>query len=98
MSIGHAALTPPPEKFSPPSDAAAPLIRATRLSLAAKADRGEISSEDAEAELARVAFQAQQEQARTAAAVAAGNGVAMQGSAAPPTVAYSSPNSLTGHH
>ena len=48
---------------------AAPLIRATRLSLAAKVDRGEISPADAGVELARVAFEARQEQARTNAAI-----------------------------
>jgi hypothetical protein len=70
------------EQYSPPSDTAAPLIRATRLSLAVKVDRGEISPEDAGAELARVAFQAHQEQQRTGAATAVGLGVEMQGAAA----------------
>jgi hypothetical protein len=70
------------EQFSPPSDTAAPLIRATRLSLAAKLDRRELSPEDAGAELARVIFEARQEQARTGAAVAAGHGAALAGSAA----------------
>jgi hypothetical protein len=57
------------EQFSPPSDMAAPLIRATRLSLSVKVDRGEMSPTDAGAELARVAFEAHQEQARTNAAI-----------------------------
>jgi hypothetical protein len=70
------------EQFSPPADTAAPLIRATRLSLAAKVDRGELSPEDAGAELARVAFEARQEQARTGAAVAAGQGASQAGTAA----------------
>jgi len=69
------------EQFSPPSDAAAPLIRATRLSLAVKVDRGEVSPEDAGAELARVAFEAYQEQQRTGAAVTAAHGMEMQGTA-----------------
>jgi hypothetical protein len=69
------------ERFSPSSDTAAPLIRATRLSLAAKVDRGELSPEDAGAELARVTFEARQEQARTGAAVAAGRGAALGGTA-----------------
>jgi hypothetical protein len=70
------------EQFSPPSDTAAPLIRATRLSLAAKVDRGELSAEDAGTQLARVTFEARQEQERTGAAVAAGHGAALAGSAA----------------
>jgi hypothetical protein len=64
------------------SDPTGPLIRATRLSLAAKVDRHEMTPEDAGAELARVAFEARQQVARTGAAVAAGQGSAMQGTAA----------------
>lgn len=56
------------EQFSPVSDTAAPLIRATRLSLAEKVDRGEMTSAEAAAELQRVTFEARQEQARTQAA------------------------------
>lgn len=70
------------ERFSPTNDTAAPLIRATRLSLAVKVDRGEITPEDAAAELQCVAFEARQEQARTAVAVAAGQGARMMGAAA----------------
>jgi len=65
-----------------PNDPAGTLIRASRLNLAAKVDRGEISPEDAGAELARIAFEAHQEQGRTGAAAAAGAGVEMQGATA----------------
>ena len=59
------------ERYSSPGDGASALVRATRLSLAAKVDRGELSPEDAAAQLAAVAFQAQQQQAATNAARAA---------------------------
>ena len=49
------------ERYSSPGDGASALVRATRLSLAAKVDRGELSPEDAAAQLAAVAFQAQQQ-------------------------------------
>ena len=56
---------------SSPGDGASALVRATRLSIAVKVDRGELSPEDAGAQLAVVGFQAQQQQAAPNAARAA---------------------------
>ena len=50
------------------TEPAGPTIRATRLSLAYKIDREQISPEEAKAELLRAAFAAREEQQRTIAA------------------------------
>jgi hypothetical protein len=65
-----------------PNDALAPVLDATLLSLATKTDRGEISPEDANAQFAQIRFAAQQELARTNAAVTSANARAIMGTAA----------------
>jgi hypothetical protein len=52
------------------------------LSLAAKADRGEISKEDMDVQLSQALFAVQQEQARTNAALLASRAAVLQGAAA----------------
>jgi hypothetical protein len=59
------------EQYSSPGDGASALVRATRLSIAVKVDRGELSPEDAGAQLAVVGFLAQQQLAAPNAARAA---------------------------
>jgi hypothetical protein len=65
-----------------PNDPLAPVLGPTMLSLAAKADRGEISPEEYEAQFAQIRFSAQQELARTNAAVASARASAVLGAAA----------------
>ena len=73
------------ERFSPPNDTAAPLIRATLLSLAAKVARGEISPEDARLQLAQVIYELRERDRMDAEAARdrqAASGAAMVGAGA----------------
>jgi hypothetical protein len=56
------------ERLSPRNDTGAPLIRAARLSLASKIDRGEMTPEDAQLRLAEIVFDTRQRATQTEAA------------------------------
>jgi uncharacterized iron-regulated membrane protein len=56
------------ERLTPRNDMTAPLFRATRLNLAIKVDRGEMSPEDAQLRMAEIVFDARQRATRTDAA------------------------------